>query len=345
MRAAFVATAGAAVLIASCGGETIRSPTLAGSRLTYRIEEMPPVEGVTRVWPRGINSSGYIVGSYPAPDVTSGSTLRPFLYDPVSGATQRIGTAPGVAFGVNDQLQLALTMELAYTEGVRWHGGVGTGIGTLSVATAFSYADAINSGGWLVGWSASASGMQHAVIWNGSSLRDISPAATYPTAATSVNAYGTAVGVLYARDGLIHAVAFAPEGVKDLGTLGGESWAMSINDAGRIVGYSDLTGSGEHGFVYDLPSGPMRDVSPARRSMLRAVNSAGDAVGAFLGSIPDSPEDRAMLWRGGELLDLTEELGDPDWILFYADVINDSGVIVGRGEHKGLPRAFILTQR
>ena len=345
MRAVRVAVVSAAVLFASCGGEAEKPSAVLGGPAAprYRIQELPPVEGVTGLWPRGINSHGDVVGSYTPPGVTGGPAFRAFLYNAASGDVRRIGTDTVVAFAVNDHVQVALTTDAARTAGSRWEAGLERDIGVLDPRSNYACAVAINSSGWLAGWSASSSGRVHAVLWDGSTLRDLTPDETATTGALWLNSSGLAVGFLFSADGVSHAVLFGPSGVKDLGSLGGEGRAMSVNDAGRIVGYSAATGSGEHGFVYDLPSGPMRDVSPNRRSILRAVNSGGDAVGAFLGPLTDGPDDRAMLWRAGTLVDLTEDLGDPEWVLVEGDAINDSGMIVGRGRHKGSPRGFILT--
>jgi probable HAF family extracellular repeat protein len=84
--------------------------------------------------------------------------------------------------------------------------------------------------------------------------------------------------------------------------------AFGINDGGRVVG-SSLAGTSSqlHAFVYDLPNGPMRDVSPKAFCWLNGVNNSGDAVGAC------RPGDRnhAFIWTIGAFTDLNDAISDP----------------------------------
>jgi hypothetical protein len=103
-----------------------------------------------------------------------------------------------------------------------------------------------------------------------------------------------------------------------------------------------VPGGGVHAFVFDLPDGPMRDVSPLGICRLHGVNAPGDAVG----SCATAPRvDHAVLWHGGALIDLNDAISDPSWSLFNAVAINAAGQIAGTGMHNGLARAFVLTPR
>ncbi|NUN98852.1 MAG: hypothetical protein HUU16_22085, partial [Candidatus Omnitrophica bacterium] len=54
-------------------------------------------------------------------------------------------------------------------------------------------------------------------------------------------------------------------------------------------------------------------------------------------------EERAVLWKDGELYDLTKQLVDgKGWILLVAKDINNKGQIVGEGTFQGKYRAFLL---
>jgi uncharacterized membrane protein len=140
---------------------------------------------------------------------------------------------------------------------------------------------------------------------------------------------------------------FDGTGVRELGALPGaeNSSARAINDAGRIVGSSFPSAHpGEwRAFVYDLPRGPMLDVSPDRRCELSAVNSGGVAVGTCASGQADELVRRAAILRGEMVEDLNDIVGDPSWVFSEAQGINDAGQIAGSGLHDGQPRGFVLT--
>jgi len=144
-----------------------------------------------------------------------------------------------------------------------------------------------------------------------------------------------------------HAAVFQNGKIKDLGTLAPMgSIATAINDSGRVVGYSVVNPRDAHAFVYDLPDGPMRDVSAGNICLLRAINSAGDAVGTCSPK-EDARADvyRASIWRGGVWADLNGLVLDPSWTLYDAKAINDRGQITGTGDHNHQFRAYLLTPR
>ena len=207
-----------------------------------------------------------------------------------------------------------------------------TDVGTVegNGGRVFTELTAVNAHGWVVGSSVTAKG-QHAVLWDGTRLRDLTPALQGLSFAYALNSVGQVVGSFSpAGTSEQRAVLFENGELRDLGTLGGDSTAVGINDSGRIVGQS-----GNHGFVYDLPNGPMRDIAPGQFTGLSGVNAAGDAVGG-MGA-------RAILWRDGKFIDLTDALGDPTWLLIEATAINDQGQIVGLGTHGGNIRQFLLS--
>jgi probable HAF family extracellular repeat protein len=300
----------------------------------FTIVELPAVEGISNVMARGLNSHGDVVGQVVFG--RDGTSARAFFYDAATGSSRRIGDhgSDQFATAINDAGQVAINdhhSDHAY----RWDAGgmIDVGAAAGNKGRVYTQLFAINSRGWLAGFSLSVSGLVHAVLWNGATLSDLTPALNAHTMATAMNSSGQAVGV-WSSPGGHHAVLFENGEMRDLGTLGGDSVASGINDRGRIVG-----SSGAHGFVYDLPSGPMRDIAPSRYTMLSAVNTAGDAVGGmgdlFIGS--------ALLWRDGDVIDLTDALGDPSWLLITAQAINDRGQIIGSGTHDGKKREFRLS--
>jgi hypothetical protein len=145
------------------------------------------------------------------------------------------------------------------------------------------------------------------------------------------------------------AALFENGTIRNLGSLagGGGSIASAINDSGRIVGISPALGDSlPHAFVFDLPNGPMRDVSPGRPCSIGSVNSSGVAVGSCTADSSKAPiKLRGVILRGTVVQDLDGLLGDSHWVLEDAASINDKGQIAGFGLHDGNFRAFVLTPR
>jgi probable HAF family extracellular repeat protein len=301
-----------------------------------------------------INNRGDVIGTY-----NSCCGTRSFLYDGSTGTIRRIlgdGASGQFASQINDAGQVAATVDgdgtSAVVRGVRWENGVETDIGGLPRGPnglKTTHAVAINARGWVVGWSLGSENSAHAVLWDGSTLHDLGAG---DSVAMGVNSSGQVVGEAnFPGAGSRHAALFENGTVRDLGKLGGRlgfgSLANAINDAGRIVGASATeTGTTATAFVYDLPSGPMRDVSPGKSCGLVAVNSSGVAVG----QCDDPPGthgtgNHAAILRGAEVEMLDEVVGDPAWTFLFAQAINDKGQIAGIGVHNGERRGFVLTPR
>jgi probable HAF family extracellular repeat protein len=125
---------------------------------------------------------------------------------------------------------------------------------------------------------------------------------------------GTSMGYLGMAPG--HGFVYDSGGLPDLGTLGGpSSTAVALNNAGQVVGYSEVSGSPPvHPVLY------------------------GHGV-----------VDRPFLYSGGVMYDLTDLLlSSPKWERFAPSGINDRGQIVGEGQWVGgrtgvLSGAFLLT--
>ena len=292
-----------------------------------------------------ISSRGGVVGSFYAASLGSGVT-RSFLFDSSTATTRPIGigAAKGqFATGINDRGRIAFSTEDANQQGYLLQDGAATPIGALLEPSSrgSSAAIAINARGWIAGWSTASDGQRHAILWNGT-IHDLGTPGSW-SIANGINSAGVVAGsIQVAGSNSIHAAVFIDGAIRDLGTLGGRlSFASAISDSGRVVGSATIAGSDDgHGFVYDLPAGPMIDVEPRASCGLRAVNTAGDAVGSCAAP---GRFDHAVIWHAGVLIDLNETVLDPSWELISASAINDSGQIAGTGTHQGRDRAYILT--
>lgn len=128
------------------------------------------------------------------------------------------------------------------------------------------------------------------------------------------------------------------DGRRTLGTLGGaSSWVAAINDAGQIVGKSQiLTGEG-HAFLWDAAIG-MQDLGTlgGDSSSAADINSLGQVVGQ---STTASGETHAFWWDpAGGMIDL----GDLEVSGTYAVAVNDIGQVAGQSVVAGeVARAFV----
>jgi len=288
-----------------------------------------------------INNAGQIVGF-----TTTPSGTRAFRY--TNGTMQNLGTLGGAswAFGISSDGRVAGCSSMAggIDRGFLYSGTTMTNLGTLT-GSGGSYAYDINDAGQVVGGATSASGTGHAFRYSGGTKTDLG---TLPggdsSEAHGINNLGQIVGSSYTAAGPQHAFLYSGGQMTDLGTLGGmESSAWRINDAGQIIGRSYTSTGREHAFLYT--AGAMIDLGTfgGTRSDALGINSAGQVVGnAWL---QNDSSVRAFLYDQGSLTNLNT-LIDPSsgWTLFYANAINDNGLIVGRGLNpQGYSEAFLLT--
>ena len=143
-----------------------------------------------------------------------------------------------------------------------------------------------------------------------------------------------------------HAFVRSSSGVmQDLGTLAGanaSSFARAINNAGLIVGTSDM-GDGTHSHAFSSSQGAMRDLGAlgGTDSEATAVNAAGWIVGTYYTADGSA---HAAIWQGGVGYDLSA-VAPTGWTFNSAAGITTRGVIAGTGTHNGRDEAFALTPK
>jgi probable HAF family extracellular repeat protein len=144
--------------------------------------------------------------------------------------------------------------------------------------------------------------------------------------ASAISNVGDVVGYAYLDASNRHAFLYFNGKLTDIGSLGGYSAALDVNDSGTIVGFSS-TASSEgraHAFVY--ANGVMVDIDPSgnlSESYAMGVNSKGEVVGQFLA--PDQGSTRAFVYRDGGFHDIGADRS-PETVAFS---INDRSEIVG----------------
>jgi probable HAF family extracellular repeat protein len=217
-------------------------------------------------------------------------------------------SASGLIAGVSENGEIdPLISGFPENRAVLWQNGRITDLGTLPEGGYESFANAVNSGGQVVGWAEN-------TIPDPNSL---SGPGFFPT----------------------QTRAFLWEGgvMQDLGTLGSgtDAVAQFINERGQVVGYSYASSApntscpsflplATGSFIWDKKNG-MTDLGTlgGTCTIAEGLNNNGTVVGAY---VNDNQIEHGFLWENGSIHDLGGTLGGNDT---GAEGINDHGVIAG----------------
>jgi len=259
----------------------------------------------TRVDVRGLNDVGQATGSR---YTTSVNDWRPYRWAPGTGF-QPISVFPGTAWGndINNAGVVVGRMQVSQIVGDHAFVAVansGVDLGVLpgvSLETAISEAFAINEAGEIVGRATTSSNPPYQ-----------------------------------------HAVYWsAAHVIQDLGTLGGNtSAAVDINASGQVIGVSDVSGGGQHGFIW-TSSGGMQDLATLlgyAATSVAAINDAGQIAGSY---VAPNGETHAFLYAPGSGL---RDLGTLGGNASAATGLDAQGDVVGSSATStGGTHAFLWT--
>lgn len=140
-----------------------------------------------------------------------------------------------------------------------------------------------------------------------------------------INNGGQVAGWATDSTGYGHAFLYSGGAMQDLGTLGGSSEALGINNSGQVVGlfvFTRSNGTTDHAFLYS--GGQMQDLGTLGGvlSVAYGINDSGQIAGD---APTTSGDPHAILYSGGKM----QDLGTLGGATSQSRGINDSGQVVG----------------
>ena len=271
---------------------------------------------------QAVNSSGQVVGT----SITDASgeipTFHAFLYS--NGTMLDIDTLGGtdsVANAINSSGQVVGRMFTTNGESRAFlYDSTGMhDLGTLGGTNSAAYD--INDSGHVVGIADTTGGEQHAFLYDGTTMYDLgTPGGTY-SEAIEINNAGQIIGYGFNANSQYVGFLHDSTGMHEILMGNGISSIDRFTESGVVAGKFQGTNGYEHAFVYDSNGMHSMTLSGGRNSMIRDLNSSGQAVGV---SIATTGEQYAVLYDGTSLVNLT-----PNNVFSYATAINSSGDVVG----------------
>lgn len=179
----------------------------------------------------------------------------------------------------------------------------------------------INDAGQVVGSYIDHTGAIHGFLYSGGAYT------TLPFPATGINNVGQIVMELVGSGSALYTGgSYTPINAP----LGVRTYALHVNDSGKVVGsYYDSIGT-LHGFLYsdgtyttvDNPLGFIRTET-------FGINNAGQIVGYFMSGVAGEPAQQGFNYRGGVFTTINDPRGLSPQSTQSAWDINDNGQIVG----------------
>ncbi|MCI0675610.1 MAG: DUF3466 family protein [Phycisphaerales bacterium] len=348
----------------SVGCVAIGLCSAARAQITYTVTEITTLGGPSSN-ALALNNNGAVVGI--SNTAAGPNVARAFRW--INGTIIDLGTLGGPsaeAFDINDAGQITGRAETAdsieFNETFHtflWEDGTMTDLGTSGGQSSRGWA--INSQGVVVGASQICwydpknpggpcfpVGNEYTFIWDGTTMSDLGGLfGSSDSSALGVNSLNEIAGQSIVVSGFStprHAALWIDGQAIDLGTLGGvNSWAFDINDAGLVLGFSDIASNlAHHPFIYDINTGIMTDMGLPQgffSAEALAINSAGHFVGIAFNCC----QAAAYVYDGKAMHDLNQLIPPGSgWTLTEGTDINDAGWIVGQGTHNGAQRGFLL---
>lgn len=284
---------------------------------------------------------------------TAGSQMHPFLWE--DGSLIDLGTLGGPsgssAGGINGLGQI--TGQADNASNVRraflWDDYVMTELPPLAGGEGRGFD--INDAGQIVGISHASSGYQHGFLYDSITEEIIDLGTALPgdntSYANAINVWGQIAAWSGPGNGVAGAKAYLYQGGGwlPLGTLGGtRSVGYGLDDAGRIVGWSDVAGDvTSRAFLWE--GGVMTDLGTlgGPTSTAAGVHESGPVVG-WSDVVGATESQHAFVYAGGEMADLNQLIpAGSGWELTFAVAVNASGQIAGRGVVAGENHAYLAT--
>ncbi len=202
-------------------------------------------------------------------------------------------------------------------------------LGALGAYT--SAASDVSENGYVTGKSRVDYTTDHAFLWHGGTMIDLTPGISTDCEGRRVNCMGHVTGNVGNGE---YAFLYRNGGLIDLGTLGQRIWAEDLNDADQVVGRSRRADGITRAFMWD--NGTITDLgsfTDTSESYATGINNQGQITGyADTIAAPYILQLHAFIWQDKVFTDLgtlePSNHGDS-----YAAAINELGQVVGRSEY------------
>jgi probable HAF family extracellular repeat protein len=230
-----------------------------------------------------------------------------------------------------------------------WQNGSIFDLGTLGGH--FSYALAISDDLRIVGYSLLADeATRRATLWQNGVASDLGTLGGTQASASGINATGTIVGAAQTPSNEVwHPFIWSGGTMTERGLAHLNGYAEDINDAGWVAGFSNISGTAEdvHAQTWS-PTGVRKDLGTLGGvySYATAINTDRQVVGWSNMVGNEWGVIHAFVWEDNAIYDLNGLIPSSNWVLQYAQDIDDSGMIVGWGRRgtSQQDRAFLLVQ-